>query len=109
MLGVSINEDAALNPLPGDYWAEQFCPCFLILYREDDIVHYVSERVFYSNGMWAWDYSKVSKIPVSEFKEKVSTKVNGKTMYWCDVSQGEHHRDLAFYEELLKNEKTDNS
>ena len=67
------NHKALLNPQPGDYWHEMFCPYFIVVkVKGDDITvlscmggptsfnrkHELNARISVDNAHWSFDYSK---------------------------------------------------
>ena len=67
------NYEALLNPQPGDYWNEMFCPYFVVVNIEGDQYRVLScmggpasynrkdeinAKIEVDNGHWAFDYSK---------------------------------------------------
>lgn len=67
------NHEALLNPQPGDYWNEMFCPYFVVVNIEGDQYRVLScmggpnsynrkdeinAKIEVDNSHWAFDYSK---------------------------------------------------
>lgn len=67
------NEHALVNPQPGDYWNEMFCPYFVVVdVKGDEITvlsclggstsfnrkHEPNARISIDTGHWGFDYSK---------------------------------------------------
>lgn len=86
-----VNLDALMNPQPGDYWHEMFCPYFVVVNIEGDKYRVLScmggpnsfnrkdepnARIKVDSEHWAFDYSK-SMLVDHKWIEKAVTYGNG--------------------------------
>lgn len=67
------NRRALVNPQPGDYWHEMFCPYFVVVDRRDDDITVLgclgspnshnrkdqpNAKIDHPDGTWSFDYSQ---------------------------------------------------
>lgn len=61
-------EDARLNPRPGDYWEDHLVPTAVVLAVTPDIVTLCTERKDVSPNRWTWDLEKTMNVERHRFK-----------------------------------------
>lgn len=102
------NLQALMNPKPGDYWHEMFCPYFIVVNVEGEQYrvlsclggpnsfnrkHEPNARVDEENGHWSFDYSK-SMLVNHSWIEKAVTYGNADG-FVADVIQSEKTQMIA--------------
>jgi hypothetical protein len=67
-----LDNEHLLNPQPGDYWHDRFCPAALVIDSGAFFVAYLSERKSVDSDHWTWDTSHVEVKSKSDFKKWLS-------------------------------------
>lgn len=102
------NHKALLNPQPGDYWHEMFCPYFIVVNVEGDKYRVLScmggpnsfnrkdepdARLNVDTGHWSFDYSKSMLVDRAWIEKAVRYEnIDG---FVADVVQGEKTERIA--------------
>lgn len=94
------NQEAIINPKPGDYWHEMFCPYFLVVHVKDKDITVLScieesennAKIDVPDG-WIFDYSKSITVNHEWIKDKVTYKtISG---FVADVSNSEKTQSIV--------------
>ena len=122
------NQKALVNPQPGDYWQEMFCPYFVIVNKEGDKYRVLSclggpksftrkdelnARIEIDRDHWAFDYSKSMLVDHEWIRRTVTYEsIDG---FVADVVQSEktarmvqewrEHKRLTMLEEIERLEE----
>ena len=122
------NQEALVNPQPGDYWHEMFCPYFVIVNKEGDKYRVLSclggpksftrkdelnARIEIDRDHWAFDYSKSMLVDHEWIRRTVTYEsIDG---FVADVVQSEktarmvqewrEHKRLTMLEEIERLEE----
>jgi len=122
------NQKALVNPQPGDYWHEMFCPYFVIVNKEGDKFRVLSclggpesftrkdelnARIEVDSGHWGFDYSKSMLVDHEWIRKTVTYEsIDG---FVADVVQSEktarmvqewrEHKRLTMLEEIERLEE----
>lgn len=102
-----LNESAATDPRPGDYWHEMFCPYFMVMQAKGDEITIlnclphrgVSARKAVDAGSWTFDVSKSMVVNREWINQLVRyERIDG---FVADVSRGSE-RNQAVVDEWIR-------
>jgi hypothetical protein len=95
------NVDAALNPQPGDYWHEMFCPYFMVVAAKGERVTVLSclsqgehrkgelnARIDNGDGTWSLDPSKYMMVSRQWLIDAVTYRKAIDSGFCADVRRG---------------------
>lgn len=94
------NQEAMINPKPGDFWVEMFCPYFLVVHvngKDITVLSCIEEseknaKINVPDG-WTFDLSKGFIVNHEWIKDKVTYKTIGG--FVADVSNNEKTQSIV--------------
>ncbi len=101
MYSDELNADALLNPQPGDYWSEHFCPYFIVVQVDNDNITILNcidqdkskNAIINHKDYWSFDYSKGMVVDKEWIKKQVT--YNSIAGFCADVSRTEKYKKIA--------------